>query len=184
VWFAAALSVHRVALVVEGTSRVAIAGFTSIWPIGESVVFRPAPVAVSSLDEPFTSALAGNLVASAVVDCAESVAPASFASVGVVNSPVPESSLASVASFASNVSLADTSAGDEVIGRIRLRLAFPVVLTANPVAIACLTDRRITDRPTRVLIVTRATKFAVGSHRVVSAIVTNTATDVVRLDED
>ena len=77
--------------------------------------------------------------------------PAVFASIWIVDASIPEARFASVASFAADVALADASSGDEIVGRIRLRLALAVVLTADAIAIAGLTNRRVADRSTRIL---------------------------------
>lgn len=143
--FATALSVHSVTLIVESASWVAIASFASILIIGESVELGSAPVAISSFDVSLAGAFARYFVTTAVVNSAECVAPAGIASFGVVDFPVPEAGLASVASISSDVSLADASAGDEVVDRIRLRLAFAVVLTADSIAITRLTNSRVAN---------------------------------------
>ena len=61
---------HRAAF---PTSRITVAGFTTIWIVGEAVVFGTTPVAISSLDEPLAGAFSGDLVASAIVHGAECV---------------------------------------------------------------------------------------------------------------
>ena len=91
--------------------------------------------------------------------------PAVFASIWIVDASIPEARFASVASFAADVAFADASAGDEVIGRIRLGLALAVVLTADAIAIARLTYRGVANRSTRILDVKIYIQYKVAERR-------------------
>jgi hypothetical protein len=137
-------------------------------------------VATTSDDVSFAGAFAGDLVAPSVVDGAEGVASASFASVGVVHVSIPKTGFASVASAAFDVPSADASSGDEVVDGIGSTFALAVVLGSDGIAVAGLTGVGVANVALRILEETRTTLLTVATHRIVGAIVADAAGTVAR----
>lgn len=116
-----------VTVVIEGTSRIAVAMLASVPSLGQPPVLGKALVAVPADDVAFAGAFAGVDVAALVVDGAQRVARARLAPVRVVHVEVPKTVFADITASAFHVGFAMTAAGHEVVGVIGDRVADAVV---------------------------------------------------------
>lgn len=177
VWSAFALSGENIAVVVDGTTWIAVTRLATVLFFRQSVGFGHALVAVASHYQSLASTVSEVYVASQIVHCSEGVACAGFTAFGVDFCQVPEAFLAVIASTSFYIRFAMASTGFSFALCVRNRVTNAIIEGTDGVTVTRFAGVRALDVFIWIAVEEGNTLFAVLTLGVMFAVIANSTTD-------
>lgn len=134
---ASTLARNHITVIVDGTSRIAIARRTTILTVRQSVRFRHALVTVFPGHQSFAHTLAGVSIATRVVDGAENVTRAAFTTIRITSDQIPKAFFADITLATDHIRLAMARTGFDSVHLIVQRIANTFVQCTTQITVTC-----------------------------------------------